>query len=119
MKRKIFSPLKKALFALLVGFLFSLPAYAQNVTVTGHIKDAKTGEDIIGASIVVKGSTTGTVSDIDGNFTLNAPPQSTLVVSFIGYKPKEFNASANPVSIALEEDAVLLGEVVAIGYGTM
>ena len=118
MKRKIFSPLKKALFTLLVGFLFSLPVYAQNITVTGHIKDTKTGEDIIGASIVVKGSTIGTVSDMDGNFTLSAPTQSTLVVSFLGYRPKEFGASANPVSIAMEEDTQLLSEVVVIGYGS-
>ena len=118
MKKKLFASLKKALFALLVGILFSSQLYAQNISVKGHVKDAKTGEEIIGASIVVKGTTTGTVSDVDGNFTLNAPPQSTITVAFLGYKAKEFTATTNFVTIALEEDAIMLGEIVAIGYGS-
>jgi len=110
--------LKKTLFALLAAFLFSLPVFAQDITVKGQVKEAKTGEAIIGASIIVKGASTGTISDIDGNFTLKAPSQSTVVVSYIGFKSKEFKATTNAGVIALEEDAVMLGEIVAIGYGS-
>jgi len=110
--------LKKTFFALLAGFLLSSSVYAQDITVKGHVKEAKTGEAVIGANIIVKGTSIGTISDVDGNFTLNAPQQSTITVSFLGFKQKEFKATTNSVTIALEEDSRLLSEVVVIGYGS-
>ena len=100
----------------LVGLFLSVGAYAQNITVKGHVKDALGG--VIGANVVEKGnSTNGTITDLDGNFTLTVPQGATLVVSFIGYKTQEV-AAAPSVIITLQDDAELLGEVVVIGYGT-
>ena len=76
-------------------------------------------EPITGATILIKGSTKGTVSDIDGNFALQAEPTDVLVISFIGYKPQEVPVGArSTLQIELEEETVGLNEVVAIGYGT-
>lgn len=91
---------------------------AQNVKITGTVKD-NTGEAVIGANIKVKGSTTGTITDIDGHFNTDASPNATLVVSFIGYNTQEvaLKGKANIV-ITLSEDSQALDEVVVIGYGT-
>ena len=70
-----------------------------------------------GASVQVQGTSQGTITDLDGNFTLTVPQGATLVVSFIGYKTQEV-AAAPSVIITLQDDAELLGEVVVIGYGT-
>ena len=100
----------------MLGLFLSVGAYAQNITVKGHVKDALGG--VIGANVVEKGnSTNGTITDLDGNFTLTVPQGATLVVSFIGYKTQEV-AAAPSVIITLQDDAELLGEVVVIGYGT-
>ena len=93
----------------------SLGAMAQS-KVTGTIVDAM-GEPIIGASVVVKGSGTGTVTDIDGNFSLSdVPENSKLEVSYVGFRTQTVNASSN-VKLQLEEDKQLLDEVVVVGYG--
>lgn len=90
----------------------------QNHSVTGTVKD-NAGEPIIGASIVVKGTTTGIMSDIDGKFTLNVPANATLEISYIGYKTLTLpvNNKTN-FNITLEEDSQNIDEVVVIGYGT-
>ena len=105
------------LFALIT---FSSGIFAQNRTVQGTVSDANTGEALIGVSVVVKGSTVGTVTDIDGKFTLPAAANSTLVISYVGYIKQEVNVE-NQTSflIKLEEDSKMLDEVVVIGYGTM
>ncbi|MEG1586310.1 MAG: SusC/RagA family TonB-linked outer membrane protein, partial [Bacteroidales bacterium] len=90
----------------------------QNKVVTGKIKDA-TGEGIISASVSVKGTTIGTVTDLDGNFKLQTPGKGTLVISYIGYKTVEVPISDKPVNITLQEDTELLDEVVVVGYGTV
>lgn len=93
----------------------TLGAMAQS-KVTGTIVDAA-GEPIIGASVVVKGSLTGTVTDIDGHFTLNdVPDNSKLEVSYVGFRSQTPNPSSN-LNITLEEDKQLLDEVVVVGYG--
>lgn len=94
-------------------------AVAQTGTVKGVVIDA-TGEPVIGANIMVKGTTNGTITDINGNFSLSNA-QGTLVVSFIGYKPQEIVVRGNETSlkIVLKEDSELLEEVVVVGYGTM
>ena len=105
----------RMILPLLMGLFLSVGVYAQNITVKGHVKDAM-GE-VIGANVVEKGNTSnGTITDLDGNFTLSVPKGATLVVSFIGYQTQEV-AAAPSVIITLKDDAELLSEVVVIGYG--
>lgn len=98
--------------------LMSVVAFAQN-QVTGHVADA-TGEPIIGANVTVKGTTVGTITDIDGNFTLEVgSTDGTLVVSLIGYKSAEAAIKGkSPINVILQEDTETLDEVVVVGYGT-
>lgn len=92
----------------------------QNGTVKGTIVDAS-GEPVIGATIQVKGTTTGVISDIDGNFVLsNVSPDATLHVSFVGYKAQEIPLDGRTsVKVVLQEDSEMLEEVVVVGYGSM
>ncbi len=119
MKRKRNSYNARIILFAMIGLIMSITSFAQNVTVTGNVKDV-TGEAIIGASIVVKGTTTGTVTDFDGNFTLSVPSGSILSISYIGYKSQEVSTEGQRnFIITLEEDVEVLGEVVVIGYGTV
>ena len=90
----------------------------QQKTIKGVVVDA-TGEAIIGANVVVKGTTNGIITDIDGNFSLNVPLNCTLQISYIGYKTKEVKVTdtTSSLSIKLEEDSETLDEVVVVGYG--
>lgn len=88
-------------------------------TISGIVKD-KNGEAIIGASVVVKGSTNGTITDIDGKFSIQVPSGSLLIVSYVGYLTTEVPVNGkNHLTIVLKEDNKLLDEVVVVGYGTM
>jgi TonB-linked SusC/RagA family outer membrane protein len=92
-------------------------AYAQK-TVTGTVTDER-GEDIIGASVMVKGTTNGTISDISGNFSISVPEKGVLVISYIGYQTQEIPVgNETSLQIRLEEDVAQLDEVVVVGYGT-
>ena len=91
-------------------------AYAQTTTASGVIVDAANGEPIIGANIIEKGTTNGTITDFDGNFTLSVQTGATLEISYMGYKTIEMPASQN-MKIQLGEDTELLEEVVVVGYG--
>ena len=94
----------------------SQPAVAQQTAkIKGTILD-QNGEPIIGANVLVKGTTNGTITDFDGNYELDAPVGSTLVVSFIGYKTIEVKATAEKQTIKLAEDTETLDEVVVVGY---
>lgn len=105
----------RTILPLLLGMFLCVSAYAQTVTVKGHVKDALGG--VIGANVVEKGNTSnGTITDLDGNFTLTVPQGATLVVSFIGYKTQEV-AAAPSVVVTMQDDAELLSEVVVVGYG--
>ncbi|WP_321333006.1 TonB-dependent receptor [uncultured Bacteroides sp.] len=96
----------------------SLSISAQSVTLTGSVKD-KTGEPIIGASILEKGTSNGIITDMDGNFTLKVSGAKPIVISYIGMKTQEINVKGkNRINIVLEDDAKTLDEVVVIGYGT-
>ena len=108
----------KHLFLLLTLLSFSLIALAQQ-KVTGKVKDSS-GEPVIGASVVVKGNNTmGTITDFDGNFMLDVPTKSVLVISYIGYVTQEVpTAGKKSLEIILKEDTKTLDEVVVIGYGT-
>lgn len=98
--------------------LIPLWASAQGTTVEGIVKDAG-GEPIIGASVLEKGTTNGTITDFDGNFTLNVGPKATLVISYIGYQTQEVAvAGKKTLTITLKEDSKALEEVVVIGYGS-
>lgn len=98
-------------------FFFTLGMFAQQLTVTGVVKDA-TGEPVIGASVLVKGTTNGTITDFDGNFTLtNVPGDATIEITFVGYLPQTVKATSAPLNVILKEDTQALDEVVVIGYG--
>ena len=111
MKRKT-----TALLAALLMLLGSVTSFAQDILVKGKVSDAQ-GLGVIGAGVVVKGTTTGVTTDLDGNFSLRAPQGSTLVISCIGYATQEV-AAAPQMNILLAEDSEMLDELVVIGYGT-
>ena len=90
----------------------------QSSTVNGKITDAN-GEPIIGASVVIKGTTNGTVTDLDGNYTLRVAKGKTLVFSYIGFLSQEVVVNGAKVNVTLKEDTETLDEVVVIGYGSM
>lgn len=101
----------------LMSLLVSTAAWAQ-ANVTGTVVD-QNDEPLMGATVIVKGTASGTSTDLDGNFTINAAQGKTLVVSYVGYTTKEVPVKGTNLKITLNEDAALLDEVVVIGYGTM
>lgn len=91
---------------------------AQTITVTGTVKDA-IGDPVIGASILETGTSNGTITDIDGNFSLTVSSQGKITVSFIGYKTQEINVQGRSrIDVTLQDDTEVLDEVVVVGYGT-
>jgi len=110
--------LKKLLFTLFIA-AYSAIAVAQETTVTGQIKD-EAGITIPGVTIFEKGTTNGTVSDMDGNFSIKASsPTATLLFSFIGFAPKEIViAGRNKIDVEMAPSVAALDEVVVVGYGT-
>lgn len=118
MKRKTSDLFKGICFTLLCAI--SLCAFAQNVTVRGTVADAR-GELLIGVTVQVWGTTIGTITDVDGNFTLlNVPPDATLEVSYVGMRPQTLLLNGRTsLRIVMEDDTELLDELVVIGYGTM
>lgn len=90
-----------------------------SVKITGKVVDVQ-GEPVIGATVMEKGTTNGIITDVDGNFTLNASPNRKLQVSYVGYQTQEITIGSNrTLRITLKEDSELLDEVVVVGYGTM
>lgn len=113
--------MKKKLVFILMSLLFVVGAYAQRmVTVQGVVTDATFKEPVIGANIVVKGTTLGTICDVDGKYVLeNVPADGTLVFSFIGMKTVEVKVDGKTtVNVELSDDVQKLEDVVVIGYGT-
>ncbi|WP_455081246.1 SusC/RagA family TonB-linked outer membrane protein [Prevotella melaninogenica] len=105
------------ILTLLLGLFLSVSAFAQS-TITGQVKDA-TGEPVIGASVLINGTSNGTVTDLDGNFSVNVQPGATLTISYIGFQKQQV-AAANGMVITLQEDqAQQMNEVVVIGYGAV
>ncbi|MBQ9296216.1 MAG: TonB-dependent receptor [Paludibacteraceae bacterium] len=112
--------MKQRIFTIAVLAWMSLAAFAQTLTVTGVVMAQDEPDPVIGANVMVKGSTNGTITDFDGNFSLQAKQGDVLQVSFMGYKTQEVKVSgAGPLRVTLVPDNVQLQEVVAIGYGTM
>ena len=113
-----FKSLQKPLVFLFLLCLFPLGALAQG-TVKGTVSDAF-GDPVIGATVKVQGSNEGTITDFDGNFSIKAASNATLIISYIGYTTKEVNVNGqSTVNVTLEEDNTTLEDVVVIGYGTM
>ena len=105
-------------FAFVAMCLFAVSsAFGQSRTVTGQVISGSDNEPLIGVAILVQGTSNGTATDLDGNFTLqNVPANATLVVSYMGFTTQEVKATPN-MKIVLQEDSELLNEVVVIGYG--
>lgn len=110
--------LLQRLFFIALFAAFSLGLSAQTKTVKGTVIDG-TGEPVIGASVLVKGTTNGVITDFDGNFTLqNVPDKGTIQISFVGYKTQEISAAGKTVlKVTLQDATELLDELVVVGYG--
>ena len=95
-----------------------LSAFAQQLQVTGTVKD-HTGNPVAGATILVEGSTTGTTSNADGSYSITAPSDATLLVSFIGYQPQQIAvAGKSRIDITLKEDTLSIDDVIVVAFGT-
>ncbi|WP_068706498.1 SusC/RagA family TonB-linked outer membrane protein [Paludibacter jiangxiensis] len=104
---------------IMVMSTMAVTAWGQAKSVSGTVKDGK-GDAVIGASVVIKGSSTGTITDVDGNFNLSIPASAkALVVSYIGMETLEVPITGKPMTITLKESSIALNEVVAIGYGVV
>ena len=103
-----------------IAIFLSQSLSAQNVTVSGKIKDTM-GEPLAGVTVIVKGSTHGTISNVDGNFTIgNIASNDILVFSFIGMKTEEIEVKGKKIiDVIMTENVTVLDEVVAVGYGTV
>ncbi len=111
--------LSKRLCALLLMTTLSIAAFAQSKMIAGTVKD-DTGQALIGATVQVKGTQTGTVTDISGKFSLRADEQGVLVVKYLGYQDKEVAiAGRSLINIVLVSNDQELDDVVVVGYGTM
>ena len=106
------------LFFLALLSIIAIGAYAQGKTVSGTVLD-KSGESVIGASVVVKGTTNGTITDFDGKFTLsNVPNDASLEISFVGFKTQVIPVQGKTTfNVTMVEDTEVLDEVVVVGYG--
>lgn len=103
-------------FVLLLGLFTSVIAYSQQISVKGIVKD-QIGEPVIGANVLVRGTTNGVITNVNGEFILSASKSDVLVVSFVGYTTQEIPVSEKQMTIVLKEDTELLDEVVVLGYG--
>ena len=107
------------LLLLMVAFNSSLSLFAQTQTVSGIVLD-EFGDPMIGVSVLVKGTTTGIITDVEGNFTVPAKTGDVLLVKYLGYKDQEIKVTSDArLKITLYEDTQNLDEVVVVGYGSM
>ncbi len=119
MKNICFQMTRKAWIVTVMLLCLAFPAMAQNITVTGTVVDP-TGEPLIGASVLAKGSSHGTATDFDGHYSISVAPDAVLTFSYVGYNPQEIAVNNRTViDVTLQENSVMLNEVVAIGYGTV
>ena len=112
--------LKKKFLLFLTGLSMVFSSFAQNIQVFGQIKDVN-NEPIIGATVIQEGTVNnGVLSDIDGNFTLNVPLNSTIFISYVGYVSQQIKVNSQTnITVVLIEDAQILDQLVVIGYGTV
>lgn len=103
---------------MVLGLVITQFSFAQEISLTGKVTDQDTGEPLPGVTVVLKGTTSGTISDFDGNYTLKVSKGDTLLFSYIGYKASQLVVGdATTLNVALRVDTEQLGEVVVIGYG--
>lgn len=108
----------RCLLLLIVCVAWTLTASAQTVSITGKVTD-QTGEPMPGVSVMIKGTTTGVATDIDGMYALKASKGATLEFSYIGYQSVKVTVGSNPViNVEMQEDIQSLDEVVVVAYGT-
>lgn len=123
MRKTFLKTCKSSMFcrwALILLFMVPLTVFSQEVKVTGTITDAVTGEEIIGATVKVQGSTSGAISDVSGNYQITARVGRNLEVSYVGYKTQIIRVTkAGVINVQLTEDSQLMDEVVVVGYGVM
>ena len=119
MKNICFQMNRKAWLVAIMVLCLSFPALAQKITVSGTVTD-KTGEPLIGASVLAKGTQQGTATDFDGNYRIDVDANATLVFSYVGYDTQNVAVNGRTtIDVVLSENSVMLNEVVAIGYGTV
>ena len=119
MKNICFQMSRKVWLAAILTLCFSFPALAQKITVSGTVIDPE-GEPLIGASVLVRGETLGTATNIDGEYTISVPSDGALVFSYVGYATQEIPVNGQSViNVTMNVNSEVLGEVVAIGYGTV
>ena len=107
-----------SVFAASESFPVTQSSLQNKVSISGTVRDAM-GEPVIGASVVEKGTTNGTVTDLDGNFSLSVSSGATLEISFIGFKTQEIKVEpGKAINVTLKEDTEVLDEVVVVGFGT-
>lgn len=110
---------RKCIVMVVMLLCLAFPALAQKITVSGTVID-ELGEPLIGATVMEKGTTNGTSTDIDGNYTLSVAPDATLMVSYVGYTPQEIPVDGRTtINVALDQNATMLNETVVIGYGSV
>ncbi|MDE6256131.1 MAG: carboxypeptidase-like regulatory domain-containing protein, partial [Muribaculaceae bacterium] len=110
----------KKLYALLATLSLSLGLYAKDVSVSGTVLGRSDDEPLIGATLLVEGTTNGTSTDIDGNFNLTVADGATLKITYVGYRPTSYKVKGETkdLKIYLDDDTQSLDDVVVIGYGT-
>lgn len=119
MKNFCFQLNRKLWVTMAMLLALAIPSLAQSITVTGHVTD-ETGEDLIGATIMEKGTSNGTSADLEGNFSITVPSNATLVVSYVGYDPMDVPVNGQThLNIVMKQNATVLAETVVIGYGSV
>ena len=109
---------KKLLCSVCFLFTFMSVLWGQNITVKGNVTSKTDGQPIIGASVLLDGTTIGVVTDLDGKFSISAPLDGTIIISYIGYKQQRIPLGGKTdISVTVEEDATQLGEVTIVAYG--
>lgn len=119
MRYSFFKHNQRSIATLLLMLVFGVSMYAQQITIKGVVTEAANGEPIIGANIIEKGTTNGTITNFDGEFSLSVQSNATVIVKYVGFQDQEINvAGKTNFVIQMKEDAIALQEVVAIGYGS-
>lgn len=108
----------KKMTMLLAMLLVAFTAFAQSIKVSGNVTDSQTAEPLLGVTVMQKGTSNGVITDMDGNFTISVPFNSTLAFTYMGYTKKEVNVNGrNSIQVKMESDTKMLEEFVVIGYG--
>lgn len=120
MNNKTYTYTLRKLWSVVVIVLATVSLSAQQLSVSGVVKDAVNGEPLFGVNILEKGTSNGTITNLDGEFTLSVPANAVLIFRYVGYQALEVPvAGKTRLNISLTEDAVAIGEVLVIGYGTV